>query len=151
MAFPTTYGARPQLARALIDSIATAAQIKTTASNLSARSSAGPIIGRDVIEFATQLTDAVELFDKVRTNPGIDAYAKKEFNDANLDIGAEFSAMRSAALGVRDWIVTQYPAGADRSLKVMQFSNGRFALTTLTTIEAEPLRTELDALVATID
>jgi len=84
--------------------------------------------------------------------PGLAEYAKTQYDDAALDIAAEYTAMRDAAIALRDWIHTNMPADAGSGAVLLESLNADGSLSPLTVSSAASagFRTEADAFIATI-
>lgn len=152
MAFPSSGGTRKSLARAYLSAINQAAGVKTQAQELKNDSVAGSISAKRVVDFATYLADAEDLFDQVSAVPGIGQYARDQINDQTLDVATEFEDMINEIVATRDWITTNFPQDGSGYLLMLQFDlNGRYTIRMLSTAATAGLRTQLDLLIATID
>lgn len=110
------------------------------------------ISGRFVLSVLDDVTAAIAEWDGAASVPGIDAYAQAQYDDTNLDISVEFNAMRAAAVSVRDWIVANLPVDANGWLLLRSVdASGQLSDRTFTSAQTEGLRSELDALIATIN
>lgn len=148
MTFPSS---STSLAQAWISVQSTAKRIKTAAQDLRDSSAAGSISSRTVINFATSLADVTDQFAATRLLTGIAQYARDQIGDQGIDVVAEFTAMETAAIETRDWITANFPQDGSGYLLMVQFDvNGRQSIRTLAAAQTAGLRTELDALIATI-
>jgi hypothetical protein len=75
-------------------------------------------------------------------------YARDQFNNQAFDIVTEFTTMRAAIISARDWLVTNIPTGANQ---VVTIAGGVAVYRVFTDVETAGLRTEIDALLLTID
>jgi hypothetical protein len=88
----------------------------------------------------------------VETTPGLAEYAKEQFADANLDVVAEWQAMRAAIDDCGAWIVANYPRSANGALEELTFdAQGREVVLQFTVAQTSGLRDRLDAVIATIN
>ena len=150
MAFPSST-TKDSLASAWASIQSRASQVKIHAQEISNASAAGPISGKTVVDFSTLLADATVTLDKAAAIPGMAQYARDQIGDQTLDVVAEFTAMRAQMIATRDWIVANFPKDGSGYLLLISFTaDGRYVFRTLTTIQTVGLRTQLDALIATI-
>src|SRR5690349_14140460 len=101
MAFPAS---RQTLSNALASASALAVSVKTEVQFLRDRSALGSTGRESYLRLQRTLSAAVTSWDAYLLVPGIAAYAQSQYGDVSIDIAAEFSAMRSAALTLRNWI-----------------------------------------------
>lgn len=97
-----------------------------------------------LLRFAQLLSRAIDYWAFASSVPEIVAFAKTAKRDSEIDVAAEFNAMRTAAISLRDWIVSNVPAptiGTD----------GYYTNQTFTVAQTAPLRTRITSFVATID
>lgn len=84
--------------------------------------------------------------------PGIVEYARTEYNDPGLDVIAEYTATLAQIDDTRAWIVTNFPKDAQGNLLDEKFdANGQRVPNTFSAAQLATFRTQLDALIATID
>ena len=74
-----------------------------------AQAGAGSVTRKDLIRHMSMLTGSIADWDAIRTRPGLVEYARAQYDDAGLDIVAEFTTMRAAAVALRDWLFTNFP------------------------------------------
>jgi hypothetical protein len=109
-----------------------------------------------IFNLLQEFKSAIEKWDSIAAIPGINAYAQDQEDDANYNIGAEFTAMVSAAEAVRDRIVaempkaTQPPGVAGRIAVHTLAADGSISVTSFTPAQTASLRTDLTAFIATI-
>jgi hypothetical protein len=153
MAFPSSVGTKADsLADAWERARAVAASVKQSAQNLNALSLAGPVAGPSIIRFCGDLADARDVFTRLAAVPGLGAYAQEQVADPALDIAASFNAMVSAIDATRSWITTNFPKDGGGYLLALQFNGqGRTIERTFDTATLAGFRTQLAALIATID
>jgi hypothetical protein len=150
MAFPATVD---PLGRALLDVQTTARQLKTAAQGLKDASLAGNVSANAIISFYERLVAAKAKFTAGAAVPGIVQYARDQFDDQNLNVGAEFTAMNNAVESCRVWIAANLPtstAPAAGYILKDQLTASGVTVRQFTTAQLAAFRTELDALVATI-
>jgi hypothetical protein len=84
--------------------------------------------------------------------PGIAAYAQAQENDAQYDVVAEFLAMQAAINDAIGWMDTNVPTSGITATSPAGWTDGGSMIATVfTSAQTEPLRTALQAVVATID
>lgn len=79
---------------------------------------------------------------------GLQAYARDQLEDQSLDLSAEYTAMRNAAIALRDWLDANIPTGAGGAVLERQIDDTPLVFTSGQTAG---FRTEADTLIATID
>lgn len=153
MPFPSSAGSKPEtLAQALALITTTAGVVKQQAQQIKAASLAGPTSASNVITYAGDLADNRDLISRLAATPGLSAYAQAQYNDGTLDITAAFNAMMTAVDATRSWVNTNFPKdGAGNLLEKKFDAQVRVQLNTFTTAQLAGFRTQLDALIATID
>ena len=153
MAFPAYNGTKQHLDEVLARVRSLAHTIKTSSQQLRDASAAGSIIARRIVNHCDSLAQINDQLNTLKAVPGIGDYAKEQFNDANIDIAAEFTAMQNALASTVSWIATNMPKETvtNRWLSVEELVDGKRVDRTLTTAQTAGLRTQLDALIATID
>ena len=122
---------------------AVAAQAQLAAGNVSANA---------VINVLTRITGAIAVFDSVSAIPGLAAYAQNEENDGGYNVTAEFTAMRTEAIGTRDWILTNFPtAPSGEIIKDTLEPDGSITVKQFTPAETAGLQSALGLLIATVN
>ena len=113
---------------------------------------AGDTTASVILDVYRQLWTADHIFGDAVSVSGIVAYARDQKNDAELDVAAAFSGMRTAIQAAMSWILANFPA-----------SNGYLLASALNSSVPEPqdrvfssaitagLRTALQAIVDEID
>ena len=56
-----------------------------------------------------EIAQAVAQWDILAATPGLAVYAQAQLNDPTIDIVVEYTAMRIAAVTLRDWIFNNFP------------------------------------------
>lgn len=147
MAFPasssTTFEALSQIK-------ATAVRIRDQVTNLRNISAAGTASRPSFVNLQKQLNRAIVLWDLYSSTPGLSQYAKDQHGDQVLDIVAEYTAMRAAAVSLRDWIFNNMPKTGSSPLLYNLNADGTLTELTFTSSQTAAFRTECDALIATI-
>jgi len=158
MTFPSSGGSKQDsLADAWRAARDRARDLKLRSQQLKAQSEAGPIARQAVLDYATFLAEAKLVLTAAANTGGIGAYAQAQINDASINIATEFNAMMTGITNTVDWILDQFPRDANGFLLVKVWGTGAIANTgrtqdaTFTTAQLANLRTQLDALIATID
>lgn len=108
-------------------------------------SNAGPISGNVAIALHERvIADRARLI-AIRDLPGIGNYAKAQEDDPTYDVGAEFNTVVAAVEATRDWLITNVNTGS-----WVTFAVGGVSTKTFSSAATAGLRTQLDALIATI-
>ena len=151
MAFPSTDGIS-QLSEVLRTVRELARQIKVESVSLRTRSAAGSISGNAIVNYVDMLSAIRARLATLAQTPGLAAYAAEQFSAPGFDIGAEYVAMVAQIDATVNWIVTNIPKDAgNRWLAIEEIVNGARVDRMLTSASTAGLRTQLDALTATID
>lgn len=150
MAFPSSAG-QDDLDTAWTAIRASAGRVKVESQRLSAQSVAGDIEAQVVVRYADALASCNDQFARYTVVPGLVAYVRAQINDDTLDIVAEYNTMLTQINAVRNWIIANFPKDANGFLLYHTFgATGRIVQRTLTPAQTAGLRTQLDALIATI-
>lgn len=152
MTFPSSAGSKPEtLAEAMSKIKANAAAIKASCQQIKAASLSGPIGANNVVTYVGDLADRKTELARLTATPGLTAYAQSEY--PSMDIVAEYNTMVAQLNATVAWIVNNFPkAPTTNELKEKTLdANGRVVLNTFTTASLAGFRTQLDALIATID
>jgi len=148
MAFPAS---QQLLVQALSKASELALRIKGHAQRVRDDSASGPIPRVNVVALMGALTKSIDAWNSISQLSGIQQYARDQYDDQNLNIGAEFTAMRSAAIVLRDWIFDNYPKAASGAWESLSHTNdGAGVALTFTSAQLSQFRTEADAFLATI-
>jgi len=148
-----TFPASQQRLASALDQIAIGAnRIKHAAQSIRDDSSSGPITRMRAVSLQRQLWDTINRWDQAASVPGLAQYAQDQYANSGLDIASEYSAMRAAAVALRDWIHANMPTDSESGAVLLQSLNADGSLSELTfsTSETAGLRTNADALIATI-
>lgn len=148
MAFPTAKTADeawPEFKRTL-------SQVKSEAQQIRSASLSGPVGANNIIAYVGQIADQADQMLALAATPGLAEYAQARVGSA-FDIAAEYTSVRNALIGTRDWIVTNFPkAPTTNELKEKTFdANGRVVLNVFSTASLSGFRAQLDILIATIN
>lgn len=149
MAFP----ASTEILSRVLDSIAqTMLQVKSASQQIRNASASGPIGANSVITYLGDLADQRDRLTALAAAPGLAAYAQAQYNNGSLNIATEYNAVMAATVTVRDWIIANFPKDGSSNLLEKKFdANGRVTLNTFTSASLATFRTQLDALIATIN
>jgi hypothetical protein len=129
----------------------TAVRLKSHALSAKDALAAGNRSANDIIGLMVMFQEAVRTWDGVSSTPGLVAYAREQFDDPALDIAAEFTAMRNAALAVTAWVQNNFPKDASGYLLKEQFDDEiGLAVRSFTPAQTLGLRNTIDAFTATI-
>lgn len=89
-------------------------------------------------------------FNALKATPGLAQFAKDQEDDQAYDVAAEFTAMQTAITSAMAWMVANVPTSA--TLKTIdQWGDESPILDTFTPAQTAGLRTELQAVIGTID
>jgi hypothetical protein len=154
MAFPATGTTRADnLSDVWTFARAMAAQVRSRASTLSTMAAGASTSASYVLDTATFFADAKAVLLKASQVGGIAAYAQAQINDATVNVTTEFNSMMSAIDSVTSAIITNFPKDASNRLLFLTFTadnSGRQTSSAFTSAQMVPVKTALDALVATI-
>ncbi len=129
-----------------------AIQLRAFAVTAQANLAAGNISANAVISVLTRMTGSIAVFDSVSSIPGLAVYAQNEENDVSYDVAAEFTAMRTEAIGTRDWILSNFPTAASGEIiKDTLESDGSITVRQFTPVETAGLQSALGLLIAQIN
>lgn len=126
-------------------------RIKAFAKDASAGLSAGNVSANAVIQIMTRMKSVIEEWDKVSSLVGIGDYAKSVENDPAYDVAAEFIAMRSAAVAVRDWVINNFPSAGGFIQKDTLEADGAITVRPFTPVQTVALQGLLNDLDAAIE
>ena len=126
----------------------TASNVRKHATSLTLASS---ISRMACLDLANSLSSYLATLDTYAATPGLATYAKNELNDPAIDIAAEFMVMRVQIVATQDWIVANFPKDASNNLPVYAFSGTMYVDVMLTAPEMAAFKTQLGALIATIN
>lgn len=127
-----------------------AAELKRLCQDTKAATLAGPISANVIRQLFDKLLSVDDAFDTVAAIPGLAAYAKAQEGDVNYDVAAAFTAMTDAIDNVISWIITTIPTSGGFVL-LEEWTVDGVDVRTFSTAQTANLRTQLDALIATID
>ena len=102
MAFPSTTGTIGQLSVQLDRAMRIATDIKRVSNDISSRSSASTLTSINALGYLDFLTDRDSQLGEVAATPGIQQYARDQFDNQAFDIVTEFTTMRAAVITTRD-------------------------------------------------
>lgn len=91
-------------------------------------------------------------FTSLKTTPGLTQYAADQEADPAYDVSAEFSTMQSAISSAMAWIEGNVPTNGLTAVAPSSWTAGGSLIENeFTPAQTSPLRTELSAVIATID
>jgi hypothetical protein len=129
-----------------------ATQLKQASEQVNTASLAGPIASRMILTYVSFIADKRAEIVAYAAVPGLAEYAQGEVNNPALDIQAEYVSMRNALDAARDWIVTNFPKDGNGWLLAQSITaQGQLTDRTFSTAALAVFRTQLQALIATID
>lgn len=147
MAFPTL----DLLSDSLIESQRIAKNIKVQAQSLHDASESQNIKRARVLRFIELLGSGLARLTAIRDVPGIGVYAQSQFNDGTLDIAVEFNSLRTQLQSTIDWAAANFPQSGNYVLVDQLNTSGVVTPGVFTPAQTATLRTELLALIATIE
>lgn len=152
MAFPSTDGTHRQLSEVLRAIRELAKQVKADSTSLRTRTAAGPVSCNAIISYVDTLAALKARMGVLAQAPGLAAYAATQFSEPGFDIAAEYAQMVAQIDATGSWIATNIPKDAGgRWLAAEELVNGVRVDRMLSSASTSGLRTQLDALIATID
>jgi hypothetical protein len=140
MAFRTT---KSTAYRSALD---TCTQLKKYCQDVRDLMAAGPISGNLAIELHERLIRDRATLNAVSAVTGIAAYAQSQEGDGTYNVATEFAAVVAAIESVRDWLITNV-----NTTSWVTFSTAGVSTKTFSSAATAGARTQLDALVATIE
>ena len=150
MTFRARGGVYEQLSDVLVQARAIARGISSSSQSMRDHTAAGDVSARGIAMFMHDLSlKSVDLA-RLKAVPGIVQYAKDQYADAAYDIAAEFTVMQAAVASAVNWLSANLPTDG-RWLQMEEIVEGLVVQRMLTSAQTAGLRTELDALIATID
>lgn len=106
---------------------------------------AGSVSGNLAVALHERLVRDRATLIAVRDTSGIGNYAKAQEDDPAYDVAAEFNAVIAAVESTRDWLINNVNTSS-----WVTFSTSGVAVKTFTSAQTAGARTQLDALIATI-
>lgn len=148
MAFPTAFTVQEALGKIQ----ATARRAKGAVQQLNNQSAAGNTPVRAYVDMINSVHTWITAWDSVSGTAGLAQYARDQYDNQGLDIVAEFTNMRAAAIGLRDWIFTNVPKDGDNIPLLQTLSaDGTLSDRTLTPAQTTGFRTEAQAFLNTVN
>lgn len=146
MATRATKGNAYDLAKSLC------ADLKAGANNLNTSSAAGPISANVLREFFIFLLSCKTQLNTIIAIPGINDYVKLQEGDPNYQFVTESTTTITEVSDTIDWIIANMPVGgAGNYVLVEQWSSSGIVTRNFSSAQTAGLRTQLTALIATID
>ena len=115
-----------------------------------ARMAAGSVGSSEIIDLDIRLRGWRAEIVKAASTPGIAAYAQAQLGNAQLDVVAEFNGMVAAIDSVTAWIRANFPRDANGFLLERTWGDSGPVDRQFTSAQTAQLRTQLDALIATV-
>lgn len=151
MAFPSDGGSTRSLADLWRQVRGYAGAVKSRAQALRNQAAAGPVSAMQMLDLTTVLADAKVQFQSAAAVSGLAEYAQQQVGNPALDVVAEFNAMMAQIDATILWIRTNLPNDGTYLLALTLGTDGRYSWRTFAPAATAGLRTQLDALIATID
>jgi hypothetical protein len=109
---------------------------------------AGPVQSDIVVNLMRNLKVAYDVIDAAKAAPGLNVYARNEFNDQTLDYVAEVDAALAAMLTCYSWVNTNFPKDANGYLLKDKIVNGAIDNRVFAQAQTAGLSTALGTLIA---
>ena len=136
------------LATALENIQAKAKHTRDLAVSIKAQAEAGNISADTILNLLRGMKVAYDVMESAKVTPGLNDYAKTEFNDPLLDYVAEVTAAQAAMVTCFNWITTNLPKDASGYLLKDKIVNGVIEVRTFTPAQTAGLSTVLGTLIA---
>lgn len=130
---------------------ATATNVRANCSSFISQMAAGATsytLLRDAYIF---LQNADADFAALAQTPGLAEYATAQEHDEGYDVAAEFGAMRGAVQAVMTWMSANVPTSVTATAPAQWTHSGPLIATTFSVAQTAPLRTLMQAVVASIE
>ena len=152
MAYPTSR-LRSHVRRAFDNADSTAISLRRKAGVMDAAMAAGPVTASLILDdLLADLKSGRATLVESSNQSGILAYAHEQFDDVTIDLTTEFTALIAAIDAVITWIVDNFPSGTGGFLERYTIAaDGTLTDRMFTTVQTAGLRTELQALFASIE
>lgn len=149
MPLPVT---KTQLSNALDNLMGMAADVRLATTTIKNDSIAAPVPRKRLVHYMARLDRAVDLIDAHSSTPGLIGYARGQYDDASLDIVAEFVTFRSACVQLQNWVFDAFPKDATSGAwLVSAYANdGTETVLDFTTIQLATFVGHCDTLLATM-
>lgn len=122
--------------------------VRDTAVTIKTQIDAGPVPSDVVINLMRHMRIAHDVMSAAKAMPGLNEYAKNEFNDPLLDYVAEVNTALSAMLACYTWVNTNFPKDASGYLLKDKIVNGVIENRIFTQAQTAGLSTALATLIA---
>lgn len=144
MAWPTESA---DLAVQQID--ATLISIRERAVSAITRMATEAVTSEYILNLHTDIKSAGQTLENFKSVPGVVAAAREAKDDPTLDVVAEFLAIQTKLVELRDWIESNFPkeGGGGVWLRHVQFVNNVATFATFSSAATAGLRTKLQELV----
>lgn len=152
--FPSYSGTRPyDLATAWNVIRNAAGDIKQQSQQLRDLAAANNVPGSRITTWLANMASLQTTLDTMTAVTGMAAYAQAQTNDPTLDIAAAYTAMKNALTAARSWVLANYPKDVNGYLldTKLNATTGVPEARLFTPAETAGLRTQLDAVIASID
>lgn len=149
MAFPSNNS--DDLDSAWSDARGIAGTVKNNASQVSAASLAGPVTAMAILRLVDLLASALVRLNQCAAVPGIAAYAQAQVNNPGFDVVGAFNAMTAGITSTVQWVMQNFPASGGFLLVDTFNGDGTRTSRSFDTATLAGFRTQLAALIATIN
>lgn len=122
--------------------------VRDAAVNVKAQVDAGPVPSDVVVGIMRNLKIQYDIINAAKVVPGLNAYARNEFDDQALDYVAEVNAALAAMATCYNWVNTNFPKDASGYLLKDKIVNGEIVNREFTQAQTAGLSTALGTLIA---
>lgn len=142
----------PYLGQALIQVLGQAAGLKSQAQDAVAQTLAGPVDTAWIFNALDVMRAAYFNFERFKGVSGLNAYATAQVPNYAGTMTSDIAATQAAILACVDWIVTNFPKDSTNTYLLAQSlaADGTRTMRSFSTAQTAGLRTQLQALIATI-
>jgi hypothetical protein len=153
MSFPSQGGLRQDnLSDAWQRARQLARTIKDSAQAVQNASLAGTLTSSQMFTLTTLIADCKVQLTSISGITGIGSYAQAQIGDNTINVATEFSNMIAAMDGIVSWVASNFPKDGSNFLLAYTLSaQGRLVDRVFSAAATAVLRTQLNALISTID
>lgn len=125
-------------------------KLKPVVVDLRDKSAAGSTGATSYTGLQKLITQTIDRWDEAAAVPGLAQYAKDQYGDQTLNLVAEYTAMKAAAVSLRLWIFDNIPKAGNSPLLYDLNLEGTLTELMFSSADTAEFRTEADAFMATI-
>lgn len=135
------------LANGLVEYENTKERLKNASQSIMETSAARSILSSRFFSYMRSIKLALNRFNVIKTTPGMAQYAKDQYDDQALSIGAQFTALVAAMETVKAWPLTDYPDMVGNVPQDGAYVDGELTDRLLTTVELADFRVQVQTLI----